>query len=245
MNAPEPTIFIRDDELFIRMTRTERWQHLLLAASFAVLAATGLMAFFGRGGGPAWRGVLHRAAALVLIGDLVWHALYVLLTERGRRNLRDKAPGRQDLRDVLAHFRRAPRPGAGRFGVAEKLDYWAFILGSGVMIITGLLMWAPGLSLRLVPLAVHQAFVVVHGYEAVLAILAILIWHLYAVHLKPGVFPMSRVWLDGRISGADLKRFHPLEYRRVWEERERLAAESRASEPILDPARRETPEGPE
>lgn len=218
MNAPEPTVFIHDDEFFIRMTRTERWQHLLLAASFAVLAVTGLMALFGRGG-AAWRGVLHRAAALVLIGDLVWHLLYVVLTERGRRNLRDNKPGRQDLRDVLAHFRRAPRPGPGRFGVAEKLDYWAFILGSGVMIITGLFMWASGLSLRLVPLAVHQAFVVVHGYEAVLAVLSILIWHMYFAHLKPGIFPMSRVWLDGRISGADLKRFHPLEYERIWEER--------------------------
>jgi cytochrome b subunit of formate dehydrogenase len=226
VNAPEPTIFIHDDEVFVRMTRTERWQHFLLAASFVVLAATGLMALFGRGGGAAWRGVLHRSAAFVLIGDLVWHFLYVLLTERGRRNLRDKTPGRQDLREVLAQFRPAPRPEPGRFGVAEKLDYWAFILGSGVMIFTGLLMWAPGLSLRLFPLAVHQAFVVVHGYEAVLAILAILIWHMYAVHLKPGVFPMSRIWLDGRISGADLKRFHPLEYRRIWQERERLAADA-------------------
>ncbi len=219
MNAPEPTVFIRDDEIFVRMTRTERWQHLLLAASFAVLAVTGLMALFGRGGSAAWRGVLHRSAALILIGDLVWHVLYVLLTERGRRNLREKKPGRQDFRDVLAHFRRAPRPGPGRFDVAAKLDYWAFILGAGVMIFTGFFMWASGLSLRLFPLALHQAFVVVHGYEAILAVLAILVWHMYTVHLKPGVFPMSRVWLDGRISGADLKRFHPLEYRRIWEER--------------------------
>lgn len=235
MNAPAAIEFIHDDEIFIRMTRTERWQHLLLAGSCAVLLATGLPALLGHGGGPAWRGVIHRLAALVLIGDLAWHVLFTALSERGRGDLRDLTPRRQDLWDVFAHFRRrAPRPEIGRYGVPEKLEYWSFLWGSALMTVTGLLMWFPGLSLRLFPLALHQAFIVIHGYEAVLALVAILVWHMYSVHLKPGAFPMSRVWLDGRITGADLKRSHPLEYRRIWEERERLAGELLAASPPDD-----------
>lgn len=223
MNAPAPVVFIPDDEILVRMTPIERWQHIVLVASFVVLLATGLPAMFDRGAGHAWRGILHRAAALVFIGNFAWHVLYTLLTERGRRNLRDRRPRRQDGRDLLSVFRRrAPDPEFGRFGFAEKFEYWSLVWGSIVMIATGFLMWFPGLSLRLFPLALHQVFVVVHGYEAILAFAAILIWHMYTVHLKPGVFPMSRVWLDGRITGADLKRFHPLEYRRIWEDRERL-----------------------
>jgi cytochrome b subunit of formate dehydrogenase len=226
MNAPAPVVFIHDDEIFVRMTPIERWQHILLAASFVVLLTTGLLGIFERGAGHAWRGILHRSAALVLIGDYVWHLLYTALTERGRRNLRDMRPCRQDGRDALSVFRRhAPDPEFGRFGIAEKFEYWSHIWGSAVMIATGVFIWVPGHSLRLFPLALHQVFVVIHGYEAILAFLAVLIWHMYTVHLKPGVFPMSRVWLDGRITGAKLKRFHPLEYRRLWEDRERLYME--------------------
>lgn len=243
MTEPVPGILIHDEETFVRMTRTERWQHLLLASSFAVLLVTGLPVLLGLGAGHAWRGFLHRGAALVLIGDLVWHALYTVLTERGRRNFRDKMPRRQDVRDAFAPFRRrGPRPEFGRFGIAEKLEYWSFLWGSVIMIVTGLLMWAPNTSLRLFPLAVHQAFVVVHGYEAILALLAVLIWHMYTVHLKPGVFPMSRVWLDGLITGADLKRFHPLEYRRISQDREQLWRELLARD--AGPDRSGPPAGP-
>ncbi len=51
-----------------------------------------------------------------------------------------------------------------------------------------------------------------HGFEATLAFLAIIIWHMYHVHLRPGVFPMSRVWLDGKISREELRQHHPREY---------------------------------
>ncbi len=222
-------------ETFVRMTRTERWQHALLAASFTVLMATGLpllagefgpLGFIaGRGGPRAWAGWVHRAAALVFIGDFAWYVLYSIFSERGRRNVRDKAVRLRDLEDAAAFFDpRAPRPEADRYGFIEKIDFWSTMAGSAIMIVTGLFMAAPGLSLRLFPLWLHQVFVVVHGYEALLALLAVVVGHLYAVHLRPGVFPMSRVWLDGRISAEDLARFHPLEYRRLREERARDGA---------------------
>ncbi len=263
----DPAVLIPDDEVFVRMNRAERWQHGLLVSSFIVLMLTGLpllsgevgliRLLVGRGGAHTLRGVLHRAAALVLIADLAWHLLYTVLTERGRRNIRDKAPRWQDVKDAFAliafnsglaaflrrrgllrrFFEKHPtlrfdsRPEFGRYSFVEKFEYWSLLWGSVIMIVTGFFMWGPGMSLRLFPLWLHQVFVVIHGYEAILAFLAILIWHMYTVHLNPEVFPMSRVWLDGGIAGADLRRFHPLEYRRILAERERLFRELLALEP--------------
>jgi cytochrome b subunit of formate dehydrogenase len=270
-NIIDPAVLLPDDEILVRMNRAERWQHGLLVASFILLVVTGLplmsgeigvIRFFaGRGVAHALRGIIHRAAAVVLIGDLVWHALYTMLTERGRRNFREKLPRLKDIKDVFAtmghnsdlsgflrrrglfrrFFERHPYwrfdqvPEFGRYGFVEKFEYWSLLWGSAVMILTGFFMWASGLSLRLFPLRVHQVFVVIHGYEALLAFIAIIIWHMYTVHLNPAVFPMSRVWLDGGITGADLRRFHPLEYRRILEERERLFRELIALEPGAGP----------
>jgi cytochrome b subunit of formate dehydrogenase len=263
----DPAALVPDDEIFVRMTLAERWQHGLLAASFILLVFTGLPLMSGdigairfiagHSGALVLRGILHRAAAVVLIADLVWHVLYTFLTERGRRNFRDRAPRASDIKDALAtvghnaglsdflrrrglfrrFFERHPywrferTPEFGRYSFVEKFEYWSLLWGSAVMIVTGLFMWHPDLSLRLFPLWLHQVFVVIHGYEAILAFLAILIWHMYTVHLNPEVFPMSRVWLDGGMSGADLRRFHPLEYRRIIDERERLFRELIVLEP--------------
>ena len=234
MSGPtiDPAVLIPDDEIFVRMNRVERWQHGLLAATFIFLILTGLPVLSGEVGvirlvvgktcAHAVRGILHRAAALVLIADLFWHLLYTLLTARGRQNLRDRLPRWRDLEDALSVFDfRSARPEFGRYSFVEKFEYWALIWGSAVMIVTGFFLWSPGFSLKLFPLWLHQVFVVIHGYEAILAFVAILIWHTYNVHLNPEVFPMSRVWLDGRMTGEELRRFHPLEYRRILEEREK------------------------
>ena len=37
-----------------------------------------------------------------------------------------------------------------------------------------------------------------HLYEAILASLAILVWHLYAVIFDPMVYPMDTAWLTGK-----------------------------------------------
>jgi len=69
---------------------------------------------------------------------------------------------------------------------------------------------------------------VIHGYEAILAFLAIVIWHFYNVHLNPEVFPMSRVWIHGRITLEDLKAHHPLEYEGMIERGELTPPEPEA-----------------
>jgi len=263
---------IRDDEVFLRMNMAERIQHILLIVSFTLLVLTGLPLMFYELGifksifsvenAFAFRGLLHRGAAVLLIVDIVWHAGYTVLTRRGRDNFRELMPRAKDARDAVSlfgynvglarwlyrkgilrgFFDRHPfwkfenPPEYGRYNFIEKLEYLSVAWGSLVMILSGFFMWNVELSLRIFPLWVHDIFVIAHGYEAMLAFLAIIIWHMYNVHLNPEVFPMSKVWLNGKITGHELKTLHPLEYRKILAERQE-ASKTRTEESGADPVR--------
>jgi cytochrome b subunit of formate dehydrogenase len=194
-----------------------------------------------------YRGILHRTAAVILIVDIVWHTGYAVLTWRGRDNFKEMIPRLKDALDAVAlfgynvglsrwlyrkgilrkFFDRHPfwrfenPPEYGRYNFVEKLEYLSVAWGSFVMIISGFFMWNVDLSLKIFPLWVHDIFVIVHGYEAMLAFLAIIIWHMYNVHLNPEVFPMSKIWLNGKITGHELKTLHALEYRKILAERQK------------------------
>jgi formate dehydrogenase subunit gamma len=199
------------------------------------------------------RGVLHRVAAVLMIANVVAHLLYTALTKRGRDNLQAMLPRWQDVKDAFGlfgynvgltrylnrrrigtqFFQKHPywlfekHPLFGRYNFVEKFEYWALAWGTIVMIFSGFFMWNVELSLRIFPLWVHDIFVIVHGYEAILAFLAVIIWHMYNVHLSPEVFPMSKIWLNGKITGEELRLLHPLEYEKILQERRKaLSAEA-------------------
>jgi cytochrome b subunit of formate dehydrogenase len=65
------------------------------------------------------------------------------------------------------------------------------------MIITGLMLWATGFMLAWFPKSWLDVATAVHFYEAVLATLAIVVWHLYSVIFDPEVYPMDTAWLTG------------------------------------------------
>lgn len=260
IESPEKpeSLFISDDEVFIRMTRAERIQHLTLIICFVLLVLTGLpllmdpalwlKRIFFFESSFVWRGWIHRAAGAGLIVLSLFHLLYISFTQRGRGVFRDLMPKLKDATDALESFgynlgltgwlyqrgfcktffdrypywlfREPPR--YGRYNFIEKFEYLAVWWGNFVMIATGFLLWAKNVTFRLFPLWVYDIFKIIHSYEAILAFLAIIIWHLYNVHLTPDVFPMSRVWLDGKISGRDLREHHPLEYQDLLAQRQRV-----------------------
>ena len=51
----------------------------------------------------------------------------------------------------------------------------------------------------------------IHWYEAVLATLAIIVWHIYAVIFDPDAYPMNWAWFDGRMSIEHYEHEHPLD----------------------------------
>ncbi|MGH3055133.1 MAG: cytochrome b/b6 domain-containing protein, partial [Gaiellaceae bacterium] len=91
----------------------------------------------------------------------------------------------------------AHAPHGGTFNYAEKAEYWAFMWGTAVMTLTGFLLWFENTTLSYLPSWVPDVATALHFYEAILATLAILVWHFYWVIFDPDVYPMDWTWWDG------------------------------------------------
>ena len=222
---------------FERLSLSQRIQHIVLITSFVALIVTGMPVLFSESpasqvivrsmGGMTARAALHRVGALLLIGVCLYHFFYVLYSRKGRADFAEFIPGIKDLTDMLGMLRyyfglSMERPRFGRFNFIEKFEYLAMGWGSAVMITTGFILWFQDQAMVVLPKWMIDITNIVHSYEALLAFLAIVIWHFYHVHLNPEVFPMSRIWLSGQISENELKHHHPLEYEKIMAAERRL-----------------------
>jgi len=206
-----------------RMTTNQRWQHLILLTSFIVLVVTGFALKFPNSWlaevlaiGEKLRSITHRVAGVVLIAAGIYHMFYLAATREGRRLIWDFAPRPKDAFDALGTMRyylglSAERPKFGRFSYAEKAEYWALVWGTALMGVTGVMMWAKvGVGNLLARWWVDVA-TAVHFYEAILATLAIVVWHFYQVFFDPDVYPMNGAWWDGKMPVEHYRHEHGLD----------------------------------
>jgi len=166
--------------------------------------------------GERVRGITHRVAGIVLIGVGVYHAVYVATTRQGRRLVRDFLPAPKDAFDlwgILLYYlgRRPGKPAFPRFTYAEKAEYWALVWGLVVMATTGVMLWAKVWVGSLLARWWLDVVTAIHFYEAVLATLAIVVWHFYQVFLDPDVYPMNWAWWDGKMSFEHYREEHALD----------------------------------
>jgi cytochrome b subunit of formate dehydrogenase len=155
--------------------------------------------------------------------------------------VRDLWPRRADLGDaigVLAYNlgMRADKPRFGRFSYVEKVEYWALIWGTIVMAVTGLIMWFDNSSMRNLTKHGYEIARLIHFFEAWLATLSILCWHLYFVAFNPDSYPMSLAWLTGTISEEEMEEEHPLELARIKATEAAVAAAAAAKPAQTDDA---------
>ncbi len=227
----------------VRMTANQRWQHVALFSSFIVLAITGFALRFPDswfahlvGMSEHLRSVVHRVAGVVLIGAGVYHVFYVIAAREGRKLLRDLAPAPRDAFDALHTILyylglRSEKPRFGRFSYAEKAEYWALVWGTALMGITGVMLWAKVWVGNLLARWWVDVATAVHYYEAILATLAILVWHFYQVFFDPDVYPMNGAWWDGKMPLDHYREEHALDTETLAEERgEKAPDESRPTE---------------
>jgi cytochrome b subunit of formate dehydrogenase len=206
-----------------RMSLSEVWQHALLMTSFILLVLSGFALrfsdawwvkwLFGWEGGFPFRGILHRVSAVVLMVTALWHSLY-LTTTRGRQVFRDIWPQKKDFVQFwqLVSYNLGigkVKPRFGRFSYIEKAEYWALVWGTIVMAITGLLLWFDNIVVNWVPKGFLDVMLVIHYYEAWLATLAILIWHMYSTIFNPTVYPMNPSWYTGKMPEELYRHEHP------------------------------------
>jgi cytochrome b subunit of formate dehydrogenase len=195
------------------MSRGFRAAHGVLMASFAVLVWSGFALSYPEAGwaaplaqGPdpgALRAWVHRVAAIVLLTGLLVHGLHLVRDRRARACIAAMRPGRRDWRELRERMawalgRRREPPRSAWVSYPEKLEYLALLWGIAVMAVTGFALWANDWALRWLPKWVMDLATTIHFYEAVLASLAIVVWHLYFVIFDPVVYPMDKAWITGR-----------------------------------------------
>jgi len=166
----------------------------------------------------AFRGIVHRTAAVVLVAATVYHVIHLAVVRRDRLFLKAMVPELKDATDLVRVFSynlglTKIEPRFAKFNYAEKLEYWAFLWGTAVMTASGLLLWFNNFTLRYFPKWVSDAATAVHYYEALLATFSILLWHFYMVIFDPLVYPMDTAWLNGKVPADHYRHSRPEYYR--------------------------------
>jgi len=219
-----PPARVPTGERVVRMNLWFRIAHWGVMLSFPVLVYTGFALKFPEAWwarpllvweeGAAFRGGVHRAAAVLLIAATLYHCVHLALNRRDRALLKSMLPQVRDVSDLLAVLRynlglsKNP-PQFGKFNYAEKLEYWAFLWGTGVMAVSGLLLWFNNFALKHFPKWITDAATAVHWYEALLATFSILLWHFYLVIFDPLVYPMDLAWLNGKVPAEHYEHSRP------------------------------------
>ena len=215
---------------FVRFTPAQRVQHAGALVVFTVLCVTGLpqkyfdsvwaaglLTAMGGVDGARW---LHRVAGLVFTGMLIFHVGDLLVRlARGTVPL-SMAPQRKDVTDAVATLRYYAGLGDrqarfDRFDYKQKFEYWGMMLGSLVVVATGLVLLFPIDVTTWLPGSVVPGAVVAHSNEGLLAFLTIITWHIFNACLTPEVFPVDTSIFTGRISEERMRHEHPLEYERL------------------------------
>lgn len=208
-----------------RLTKIEIIQHTLLFVTFFGLALSGFalrypdswwaQALTSMGFDEEIRRISHRIMACLLIGTSVFHAFLIIMTRRGRLLLKAMMPRpiedtKEATGNILFHLGlKKHRPEFGMFDYTHKSEYWALIWGTIIMSITGFVLWFPALATQYFPAWIVRVCETIHFYEAILAVSAILIWHFFFVILRPSVYPMSWIWINGRMPLKEWKHNHP------------------------------------
>lgn len=205
-----------------RFGRWQRIEHGLLVSSFTVLVLTGLpqkysLTLWGSAliwilGGIETVRIIHRVSAVVLMLETIYHGAVVTYKVLVARVPLTMLPGWQDVVDGLhamgynLRLAKTP-PRMGRFTFGEKVEYWAVIWGTVIMVLTGFMLWNPIATTQFLPGQAIPAAKAAHGGEALLAFLSIISWHVYHVHVKS----FNRSMFTGYLSRHEMEEEHPLE----------------------------------
>ena len=195
----------------MRWTGGERVEHSVLLVSFIALAYSGFAIKFPQAswgapfhwlGGESFRSNFHRAFALVFVVLGFEHVVRLVARERGRRLLMAMAFRASDVGHAVGFLTGRARSmhaeDPHQFSYVAKAEYWALVWGAVVMSLTGGALVFKNWTLAHLPAWVPDFSTYVHYYEAVLATLAILVWHFYSVIFDPEVYPLDTSMLTGK-----------------------------------------------
>jgi formate dehydrogenase gamma subunit len=206
-------------QYYTRFGAAERMEHMVLLVSFTMLAVTGLPQRYAEfqlakdiinamGGIESLR-VMHRFFAILLMIGAIYHGGAVSYKIYVRGDRLNMIPGLKDLWDVIGYVKfnlglGKDHPKMPRYNFGEKAEYLAVVWGSIIMVITGFMMWNPVATNKFLPGAAIPIARIAHSYEALLAALSIIIWHMYNVHLKR----FNRAMFTGKLPHDAMEEEH-------------------------------------
>lgn len=232
---------VADAKYRMRFAAFHRVVHLLLIITFTGLCVTGIPLSFSEHewlrkavqhlGGLNTLRSLHRLFALLTLLYGVMHLAYLWRRRRerirsgegsfffGPESLVPRWKDFADFKDQCLWFvGLGPRPRFDRWTYMEKFDYWAVFWGVLTLGLSGLILWFPLVFSRFLPGWFFNWSKILHGEEALLAILYVFSIHFFNVHLRPLKFPMDPSMFTGRESMAHLDRERPEESSRMPDE---------------------------
>ncbi len=207
-------------------------QHVATMIAFITLVITGFALKFPDAG---WvqllgklgltehvRSLIHRVAAVLLIAAAVYQWLFLLFVKKWRGELKSLAPSITDMRQFFQHMEyhlglTKKYPDFDRYSYVEKAEFWALVWGNLIMVFTGLVLWFPTVATKYFPSWIIKASEAVHYYEAWLAALAILFYHMFFAIFHPDDYPINLAGFTGKIPEEEARERFPKWYRRLME----------------------------
>lgn len=213
-------------DLFLRFEKSQRVEHLVFLISFSILGLTGLVQKFSQSplsqaliqamGGIEMTRQIHHISAVVMMIVSIYHIIFVLYKVMVLRVPLTMAPLIEDFKHLFHDIQynlgmRKHRAYYGRYNYAEKVEYYAVVWGTVIMAITGFMMWNPIATTKVLPGEFIPAAKAAHGGEAVLAVMAIIIWHFYNVHIRH----LNKSIFNGTLSREEMAHEHPAELAQI------------------------------
>jgi cytochrome b subunit of formate dehydrogenase len=197
---------------YARFDISQRLEHIIFLLSFSLLGFTGLIQKFSANqvsdsliyvlGGIDQVRVIHHYSAIVKIFVLRVHWSILPVFEDIQHLVQDVAYF-LGLRKHKAYY--------GRYNYAEKVEYLAVVWGTIIMGLTGFMMWNPITTTDFLPGDFIPAAKAAHGAEAILAVLAIIVWHFYHVHVKH----FNKSMFTGKLNREEMLHEHPGELAQI------------------------------
>lgn len=217
--------------VYHRFSAFHRFSHYLVMVSFFGLVFTGFPLKFRDSywsqiimdllGGVAAAGFVHRVMAVINVMYFVLevgYMSYYVVARKGPIFHEDSiVPGKKDWADMKGMFRwflgMGAKPRLSRFTYWEKFDFWALFAGTFLIGGSGLMMWFPEATTRILPGVALNVALVLHSNEAFLATGVIFIFvHFFSAHGRPESFPADQVIFSGYLPVEHYIHERPSEY---------------------------------